>query len=426
MEWIERVIRINSVTDKSNEELVRFLVPIAKESGLQVEEQKVTENGVTFKNLIAFNQSPTSPDLLVFNSHLDTVAAGDPADWTKTDGNPFRLNRVRDRIYGLGTADVKIDILCKFWAARLARPWNRPFAIVGTYGEERGLVGVTKLLEEKRIKPRFALVGEPSNLELIYAHKGHTVCTISIPWKKSPQATVKKVWKGKSAHSSTPDLGENAIRKATLDILKRGLGIQSLTGGTGSNKIPELCEGELLPGKTADTVRFYKVLSAIDELGQELKKRRDARFTPCYSTLSVNQVMTTDKDIQITFDIRLLPDVHTERLRSRIYDLEKSLGVTILSLAIDEPLRGQKNGRFITFASQALKETGIKVVKKTKASSTEAALYQKHGAEAIVFGPGLSVGNVHRPNEFNSIRQITQATKFYAHLLRTSFAGGSA
>lgn len=425
MEWIERVIRINSVTHNSNEELVRFLSPIAKECGLTVEEQKFTENGVTFKNLIAFNQSPTHPDLLVLNSHLDTVSAGDPALWTKTDGNPFRVTRVRDRIYGLGTADVKIDILCKFWAAKLSKPCSRPFAIVGTYGEERGLIGATKLLEEKRIKPRYALVGEPSNLELIYAHKGHVVCTLAIPWTTTHKPTLKKVWKGRSAHSSTPELGENAIRKATLDILKRGYGICAIQGGTGSNKIPDFCEAELVVGKTPGTEHFFRVLNYLDELGQELKKRRDARFNPCYTTLSVNQIETKGEELLLTFDIRLLPDVHTDRLRLRLLDLERAHKAKIVALTIDEPLRGQKNGRFITAASHALKESGVRVVKKTKASSTEAALYQKFGAEAIVFGPGLSIGNVHRPNEFNSIRQITQATKFYATLLRSPMGGNA-
>ena len=65
----------------------------------------------------------------------------------------------------------------------------------------------------------------------------------------------------------------------------------------------------------------------------------------------------------------------------------------------------------------ALKRCGVKVAKKTKASSTEAAIYQHYGAEAIVFGPGRSQGNVHRPNEFNSLSQLEIATRVYTHLL---------
>lgn len=423
MEWIEKVIRIDSVTDRSNEELVRFLSPLLKECGLKVEEQKFVENGVTFKNLLAFSHEPDSPDLLALSTHLDTVSGGDPALWTKTEGNPFRATRVRDRIYGLGAADVKIDFLCKLWAARLARPWNRPFALIGTYGEERGLVGAMNLLSSGKIKPKYALIGEPSNLELIYAHKGHMVFTAAIKWAcPKGEQTLKKSWKGKSAHSSTPDLGQNAIQKGLNDILKRGFGIESLTGGSGSNKVPDSCEATLIGRKTPSTETLFAVLRQLDELSRDLKKRRDTRFSPSYPTLSLNLAKTTESAVELTFDIRVLPDINTVKLEEKVRLLEKLPGVKITALTVDEPLKGQKNGRLMTLAADALKTAGVKVVRKTKASSTEAALYQKFGAEAIVFGPGISIGNVHRPNEYNSFRQITQATRFYLGMLRKSGA----
>jgi acetylornithine deacetylase/succinyl-diaminopimelate desuccinylase-like protein len=134
-EWIEKVIRIDTVTHHSNEELVRVLAPLLIEAGLKVEEQRVVENGVAFKNIIAFSHAPDAKDLLVLNTHLDTVSFGTCSDWTKTHEDPFKATRVRDRVYGLGTADVKLDFLCKIWAAQSSKPWKQPFALVGTYGE---------------------------------------------------------------------------------------------------------------------------------------------------------------------------------------------------------------------------------------------------------------------------------------------------
>ncbi|MFM8314775.1 MAG: M20/M25/M40 family metallo-hydrolase, partial [Deltaproteobacteria bacterium] len=89
------------------------------------------------------------------------------------------------------------------------------------------------------------------------------------------------------------------------------------------------------------------------------------------------------------------------------------------------PMKGNKNGGFISQAAKSLKTCGVKPIKKTKASSTEAAIYQQNGAEAIVFGPGISIGNVHRPNEYNSLDQLAIATQFYTQMLRLP-AGGSA
>lgn len=419
MEWIEKIIRINSVTHHSNDELVRYLWPLLEDAGLKVDEQKIVENGETFRNLIAFSHSPSAPDLLVFNTHLDTVSGGEASAWTKTAGNPFRATRVRDRIYGLGTADVKIDFLCKLWAARMARPWQRPFALVGTYGEERGLIGAAKLLTSGKIKPKYALVGEPSNLELIYAHKGHLIFTFLVDLKGTPAgAKLKKVWKGKSAHSSTPELGDNALRKGLTDIFKRGYGILSLQAGIDSNKVPDLCEADVIVEKTEGTKKLFALITEMDELERELKKRRDTRFSPSSMSLSLNRAVTRNGELQLTFDIRTLPDTNSVRLKERLESIGKKTGCNLISLSIDEALRGQKNGKLMVQSAQALKEIGVKVVKKTKASSTEAALYQAHGAEAIVFGPGLSVGNVHRPNEYNSLRQISLATRFYSTLLK--------
>ncbi|MFM8313964.1 MAG: M20/M25/M40 family metallo-hydrolase, partial [Deltaproteobacteria bacterium] len=322
IEWLEKVIGISSITTQSNEEIVRFLIPLLKETGLKVETQKVTENGKPFYNIIAYSHSLNSPDLLVFNTHLDTVSGGDETAWTKTHGNPLKMTRVKNRLYGLGTADVKLDFLCKIWAARLAKPWKRPFAIVGTYGEERGLVGVQELFKLKSFKPKYALVGEPSNLELIYAHKGHMIFTLStvIESSKSPKVVTKK-WKGKSAHSSTPDLGVNAIRKGLTDIFKRGLGVVTLNGGSDSNRIPDLCEATLTSESTASTQRLMALISDLDEVSKSLKKLKDSRFSPSSSQVSLNQASTYGDKLHLTFDIRLLPSMDWKKLQQKIETL---------------------------------------------------------------------------------------------------------
>lgn len=417
---MEKVIRINSITTLSNEEIVRFLHPLLKESGLQVVEQKVVENGIEFKNLIAFNHAPDSPDLLVMNTHLDTVNYGAKEDWTKTGGDPFHFTRVRDRVYGLGTADVKLDILCKIWAARHAKPWNRPFAIVGTFGEERSLNGAQALLGGKKVIPRFALVGEPSNLELIYAHKGHIILTFALALGTGkPSEVLDKKWRGKSAHSATPDLGDNAILKALNDIRKRGYAVVSLEGGNGSNKVPDRCEARLTPGPSESTTRLFKMLEKIDDIGRELRKRRDTRFNPPITTQSLNLATTRENEIHFTMDVRTLPDVDMAKLVARLSRAIESEKGKIISVIQDPPLKGNRNGKFIQAASMALKAAGSTPVKKTKATSTEASLYNLAGAEAIVFGPGISTGNVHRPNEHNSLRQMQIATRFYYNMIHT-------
>lgn len=423
-EWIERIIRMDSVTHKSNEEVVRFLAPLLQETGLNVTEHEVVENGVSFKNLIAFNHSLEARDLLILNTHLDTVSPGNPSDWTKTHGDPFQATFVRDRVYGLGTADVKLDFLCKILGARNSRPWNRPFALVGTYGEERGLVGARELLVPKKIKPKYALVGEPSNLELIYAHKGHLIATLGIPLGNTgKKITVSKSWKGRAAHSSTPHLGENAIEKALREIAKKNQGVAWFEGGTDINKIPPECTVDMLAEPNEGTKRLLAIFRFLEQWGKELKRKKDSRFSPSTCTLSLNLARMHQQELHLTFDIRVIPEADIRKMEEKIRRSAKAMGYRVVELSLDVPLRGEKNSAFMKAAAHALKSTGTPVVKKTKASSTEAAIYNHFGAEAIVFGPGLSIGNVHRPNEYNSLKQMNVATRFYAAMLRMPAEG---
>ncbi len=419
--WIHRLIRINSETHRSNAEVVAFLRPLLQEAGLKIQEQTVREKGTSFSNLIAFNNSPTHPDLLLFNTHLDTVSAGDPRAWTKTGGDPFKATQVRDRVYGLGTADVKIDFLCKLWAIRQAGKIHRPIALVGTYGEERGLIGVQKLFAEKRVTPRFALVGEPSDLELIYAHKGHVIACASLPLEKA--ATEKTLtWKGKAAHSSTPALGVNAIEKAFSDISRKKLGIVSLNGGTNSNRVPESATAQLCSNPGSATSDWFEFVQAVRKLEHSYRKIKDSRFSPALTTLSWNLCQTQGHRAEITFDFRTLPGVDPFQLRKQ---LEKALPKSgrWIDISVDLPLAGEKENTLMKAASRALRACGVKPVKKTKASSTEAAVYHFHGAQSIVFGPGVSVNNVHKPNEHCLMSQIRTATEFYRQILIQPWEG---
>ncbi|MEZ4749974.1 MAG: M20/M25/M40 family metallo-hydrolase [Bdellovibrionota bacterium] len=420
MDWMVEAIRIPSLTYEGNEEIVRFLVPLLEDCGLKVREQRVQENGQTFINLIAFSHAPDSPDLLAFHTHLDTVSFGEKEDWTKTGGDPFKLTRVRDRLYGLGSADVKLDFLCKIWAAKHAGPWGRPIALIGSYGEERGLIGAQKLLEAHQVRPQYTLVGEPSELSLVFAHKGHMVYTLRLALSPSGQSPKEKSWKGKAAHSSTPHLGVNALNKGLTDVFKRGLGIVSLEAGTDTNRIPDRCTARVVESQTAATTSLFHLFHYFEELNHDFKKRRDNRFNPASSTLSANRVETRDGALYLSFDVRGLPDLDLYRLQKKIESQVKEWGFETASFSIDAPLKGRRDSPFMRLASQNLKTAGHKkIVKATKASSTEAALYQQHGSEAIVFGPGISTGNVHRPNEYNSLSQIKIATRFYTEMMRS-------
>lgn len=416
-EWMERLIRIDSTTHKSNLSVVEFLVPLLKKAGLKTRLQTVRENGQKFVNLLAYNRGLDAKNLLALNTHLDTVDCGDKRKWTETGNNPWKLTRNGDRLYGLGAADVKLDFLCKLVGAQNARSTERPFVLVGTYGEERGLIGASRLFDKDWIHPKQALVGEPSNLELIYAHKGHLNCTLTMKLNVVGGAMIK-VWKGKAAHSSTPHLGINAIESALDEIARNDWTVHAFGGGVANNIVPESCEARLSAERGPESEKLIALWTGLKQLAKSLGARRDARFNPNQNTLSVNVARMAGNLLELSFDIRLLPAANVKEIQSKVERLAKANGAKILFLAIDPPLEGKKDGKFLKAAARQLKMCGVKPAARTKASSTEAAVYGQHGAEAIVFGPGVSIGNVHKPNEHNLLSQLEIATRFYTGMLQ--------
>lgn len=184
---------------------------------------------------------------LVLNGHLDVVPEGDAKRWSV---NPFGGVFKDGKIYGRGSCDMKGGIAAMMIAAkalkesgvRLRGNLILQFAI----GEETGEPGTKHLLVDKGIKGDWEIVLEATNLKVATAEKGLAWFHITV--------------KGEPAHASTPELGINAISKATKlvlalekydqEISKRkhqllGRAICSVTlieGGTKENIIPESCK----------------------------------------------------------------------------------------------------------------------------------------------------------------------------------------
>src|SRR6266478_1529465 len=246
----KRLIAIPSVTGEGTHQIAEFcakeiLAPHVIQSRLIPSSPKGPEQ-VNLLAFIAGKNRDATP--LVLNTHLDTVPPGDPALWTECNGRPLEASIHGDRIYGLGAADTKLDFVAKATALAHCRVPARNVWLVGTFGEEHGLVGAKELAASGML-PRgaIALVGEPSHLQVITAHKGLMAYELTIgfvPIRVADEIEVRKMFHvGRAAHSSTPTLGENAIVKAIAAISsKPSLEVVSIDGGDAVNKVPAHCE----------------------------------------------------------------------------------------------------------------------------------------------------------------------------------------
>ncbi|MFP1726662.1 acetylornithine deacetylase [Lonsdalea quercina] len=182
----------DSDLDQSNETLINLLAGWFTDLGFHVEVQPVPGTRHKF-NMLARRGEGSGGLLLA--GHTDTVPFDD-GRWTR---DPFTLTEHDNRLYGLGTADMKgffafiLDTLRDIDPATL----TKPLYILATADEETTMAGAKYFSESTRIRPDCAIIGEPTSLQPVRAHKGHMSKAIRI--------------QGQSGHSSDPARGVNAI-----------------------------------------------------------------------------------------------------------------------------------------------------------------------------------------------------------------------
>lgn len=182
----------DSELDQSNETLINLLAGWFTDLGFHVEVQPVPGTRHKF-NMLARRGEGSGGLLLA--GHTDTVPFDD-GRWTR---DPFTLTEHDNRLYGLGTADMKgffafiLDTLRDIDPATL----SKPLYVLATADEETTMAGAKYFSESTRIRPDCAIIGEPTSLQPVRAHKGHMSKAIRI--------------QGQSGHSSDPARGVNAI-----------------------------------------------------------------------------------------------------------------------------------------------------------------------------------------------------------------------
>jgi acetylornithine deacetylase len=195
VEMLDRLIGFDTTSRNSNLPLMDFVGNYLRAHGVPF---RVSHDPTGQKaNIHAVIGAP-GPGGLALSGHVDTVPV-EGQDWTS---DPFRLRREADRLYGRGTADMKgfvaacLSAVPDLQAARLARPIH----LLITYDEEVSCDGARRLIEdvaESGWQPALCVVGEPSLMQPITAHKGRMALRVSA--------------RGRAGHSSAPDRGVNAV-----------------------------------------------------------------------------------------------------------------------------------------------------------------------------------------------------------------------
>jgi len=202
VEHLGRLIAFDTTSRNSNLELIEYIRSLLEQRNIPSE--LTYDSDKKKANLFATLGESERPGV-VLSGHTDVV----PVDGQNWSSNPFDIDIRQDRLYGRGSCDMKgfIAICLAKIDEMLEADLSVPLHFAFSYDEEIGCVGVKGLLErlaKRPIQPRACIIGEPTGMEVIRAHKGKLFkrCCVT----------------GKSAHSSLVTQGVNAVTVAAKTI----------------------------------------------------------------------------------------------------------------------------------------------------------------------------------------------------------------
>lgn len=382
IDWLTRLIGFDTVSRHSNLALIEEVQGYCEQLGLSVD---LTFNEAKDKaNLFVTVPAGANADQvnhgLVLSGHTDVVPV-DGQDWSS---DPFTATIRDDKLYGRGACDMKGFIACALTllpqAVKLsnAGQLRRPLHLALSFDEEVGCLGAPLILADLKargIAPDYCIVGEPTNMTMVVAHKGIAVYRCRVH--------------GKSAHSSLTAQGVNAISYAS------------------------------------------RLIGYVDELAEEISHREDndSLFDVPYSTLSVGTVQGgTATNIvpnlcEFTFDYRNLPHMTQDDIlapiKAKVAELSAQMqarapetGIELLQMEGVPAMTDNDNGELQSLISAL---TGDDERHKV-AYATEGGQFTNAGIPTIICGPG-SIEQAHKANEFVKLSEIERCDGFLQKLL---------
>jgi acetylornithine deacetylase len=312
---------------------------------------------------------------IVLSGHTDVV----PVDGQPWDTDPFAATPRGDRVHGRGVTDMK-----SYSATGLAlvplfleRPLARPLHFALSYDEEVGCVGVRRLIADlpsRGIAPAGCIVGEPTGMKLVVAHKG----------KKSWRCRVR----GHEAHSSLTPRGVNAVQIACEIVAHIAAMARRFRDGT----------------------------------------RRDEAYDVPYTTLHVGTIRggtalnIVPRDCEFVFEVRHLPFDDPDALFAKIRDYAQTFVPAMRAVAADAHIAFDALSTMPGFDTQdgsAIADLGHELCCAAGAGKvsfgTEASLFHGASIPTVICGPG-HIEQAHQPNEWVTLEQLAQCETFMRRL----------
>ncbi|MDT0500782.1 MULTISPECIES: acetylornithine deacetylase [unclassified Halomonas] len=369
-EMLNRLVGFPTVSRDSNLELIAFVESLLDEH--DVPHWRVESDDGSKANLLA-RIGPNVAGGVVLSGHTDVV----PVDGQPWSTDPFTLTDKGDgRFYARGTCDMKGFIAC---ALSEVPRWVRlelekPIWLALSYDEEVGCIGAPRMIERlmaEHPRPAAVIVGEPTLMHPVVAHKGATNLRTTVT--------------GRASHSSQVNQGVSAIHVAA------------------------------------------RLVTHIEDVMADLKAegRIDEAFNVVHSSLHVGRISggtainIMARECTFEWEIRHLPSDRFEELIERVNayaaELESEMQrrapeTSIVTEALNETvpaLADDNNAEVLALCHALLGERPAGAV----AYATEAGQFQRRGLPTVICGPG-SIAQAHQPDEYIEHEQLEAGVHF--------------
>jgi acetylornithine deacetylase len=371
-ELLARLVSFDTTSHKSNLACIAFIEDYLLQHG--VVSTRVPSPDREKSSLFA-TIGPMDRGGIALSGHTDVV----PVDGQTWESDPFHLRKSDGRLYGRGTADMKGFLACVLAAVPdfNSRKLKTPIHIVFSYDEEVGCIGVRPMIDafgRTLPKPRLVVVGEPTNMQVIDAHKG--------PVRWQVEVT------GRAAHSSMAPLGINAITYA------------------------------------------MHLIAELHRIEDDLKvSARNPRFDPPYATLQVTRIeggtATNIVPVSCTFafDVRSVPGLDVDAIEQRLRSFAErtclpemrrvapEADISIVRANDVPPFAVKPDSDIVPLTLRLAGQNDTHAV----SYATEAGLFQDAGCQSIVCGPG-NIAEAHIANEWVAESEIRNCMGFLHRL----------
>jgi acetylornithine deacetylase len=371
LDILARLIAFDTTSRNSNLAFIEWVEAFLAERGIA--SRRVANADGTKANLYAI-VGPSTPGGVVLSGHTDVV----PVDGQPWSSDPWTLSERDGKFYARGTADMKsfLALALAHVDDALAAPLTRLLILAFSYDEEVGCLGAPGLIAElvrEAPTPAAAIVGEPTSMKVVSAHKSIRSFVVEVT--------------GREAHSSLPNAGVSAVMEA------------------------------------------LKLMQLVVDMGEEARTLTHAHFSPPGPTMTIGRVEggtaanILARRCSFVWDLRCPDMVQVDAIEARFREAADGLdidikrrapegGVNVTRRSNTVGLRIERESEAETLARALTGDNDVRAV----SYAAEAGLFQHAGIPAVLCGPG-SIEQAHQPDEWITRDQLEEGAAFMRRLI---------